>query len=156
MSKQNTDGFNFIIFFSVLIFLVFPPIFSTNAFTPLPKPEPGYAFLFQPLKIFFAAAFEEVMYRAYLPHQIKYFLGTLTDKCSFSFILIEGIPVLLFALAHKYLGLKNVIFAFAAGAVLRFLFIAVKRKTNTLISLITVCLLHGVYNLSVYFIIWFY
>lgn len=153
MSKTDSTSFDLFIFFCVLTFFVFPPIFSGSNFNLTPKPSYISAFFLQVFKIFFAASFEEILYRAYLPFQINRLVCLKENKAVRIFA--ESIPVLLFALAHRYLSFGNVVLAFAAGIVFRLIFLAVKNKADSLIALLAVCLLHGFYNLSVYCFFWF-
>lgn len=92
---------------------------------------------------FFAAFFEEVLYRFYLPEQIfaffkeksPVFLEKRTIKIG-----IETLCILIFGLSHLYLGILNAIFATFSGIVLRRGFL----KTN---NLILIAAIHGFYNL---------
>ena|SRR5574344_595660 len=62
--------------------------------------------------------FEEVLYRFYLPESL---ISLLTKKTHFRYsrITSETICILLFACAHRYLGIPSVINAAAAGIILR-------------------------------------
>lgn len=97
-----------------------------------------------PLKIagvilgtFFAAFFEEFLYRFYLPESlISFFNGKKLHPA-----VIEISVVLIFAFFHLYRGWTNVVFAFLSGMILRWSF----KNTKSLVS---VSIIHGLYNLS--------
>ena len=97
----------------------------------------------------FAAFFEEVIYRFYIPFGIKNFLFrkvfdenqsksyTIFEKSILLFI--EIVTMLIFSFSHKYLGIFSVVNAAVAHLVLRFSFIRSK-------SLIPSTLAHFFYN----------
>lgn len=102
------------------------------------------AFPKTPLKIancisgtFFAAFFEEFLYRFYLPESL---LSIFSGKRLHPAI-IEIAVILIFAFSHFYRGWTNVIFAFLCGIILRWSF----KNTKSLVS---VSIIHGLYNLS--------
>lgn len=147
----------------ILIFALFvlPPILNTGTFKPVPKPENLSDMLIFAGKIVFLAAYEEILYRIYLPFRIKSFYGKNSDFLKSRFLSSEGFPVLCFALAHRYLGPFNVLYAMTAGIIFRFLYIIIKKnmeskaekKTASIASAIYIILIHSVHNVIVYFFI---
>lgn len=99
--------------------------------------------------VFFAAFFEEVIYRFYLPRAFReILLKRLTGKKKASekmfdnqrlSVLCEGLALLLFGLGHVYLGVLGFLNALVCGAVLRFCMIKTK-------SLWIPFGIHAVYN----------
>ncbi len=105
------------------------------------------------LPVFFAgvlcaAAFEEFLYRLYLPQSMLFFIQNAKLKNKNAGLLktapiaAEILCVLLFALAHRYLGFLAVLNAFFAGSVLRLL----AKKTNIACS----WLVHSIYNCTIF------
>lgn len=86
-----------------------------------------------------AAFFEEVIYRFYLPFALRKVTGILKNRIMI-FIFSEAASVLLFAFAHKYLGMLAVLNAFSCGILLRIC--ALKSE-----SLIPGFCAHFIYNL---------
>ena len=77
------------------------------------------------LKFCLAAFYEEVMYRLYLPEQLKRFLKNTQNKITQIYI-PEIITIILFALGHKYLGIFAVINACIACVILRICYLKTK------------------------------
>ena len=134
------------------LLLLFASGFITHFFTKtekvlIPQKTPLEWILFFALTCFFASA-EEVLYRYYLPRTLKFFLNGIyrnNEAKSKTFLIETGefFAVLLFALAHRYLGITAIIHAFISGALLRWNI----KKTDTLIS---VCLIHSLYNCLIF------
>lgn len=94
------------------------------------------------------ACTEEILYRYYLPKTFKYFsIGIFHNKniAARKFFIAVGeiLSILLFALAHRYLGIFAVFHAFISGALLRWNI----KKTDTVVS---VCLIHCFYNCLIF------
>ncbi len=134
------------------LLLLFASALIINFFTKpanpiIPQKTPFQWVIFFFLTCFFASA-EEVLYRYYLPRTLKFFInGFYKDsEAKSKRVLIEigeFFAVLLFALAHRYLGITSIIHAFISGALLRWNI----KKTDTLVS---VCLIHSLYNCLVF------
>jgi hypothetical protein len=95
-----------------------------------------------------AAAYEEALYRAYFPALLGALLGGGTGKAPESGTgllpggiraLVWAIPLLLFAAAHRHLGLWGMANGLCCGAALQFAYYRV--------GLAPVILIHGAYNL---------
>ena len=90
--------------------------------------------------VIFAAFFEEVIYRFYLPRAFREILGKKISKNNQRLsVLCEGLALLLFGLGHVYLGFLGFLNAIVCGAVLRFCMIKTK-------SLWIPFGIHAVYN----------
>lgn len=77
--------------------------------------------------VIFAAFFEEVIYRFYLPRAFREILGKkLSQNNQRLSVLCEGLSLLLFGLGHVYLGVLGFLNALVCGAVLRFCMIKTK------------------------------
>ncbi|UTC67777.1 MULTISPECIES: CPBP family intramembrane glutamic endopeptidase [unclassified Treponema] len=111
----------------IFIVFVLPPILNNKEFSMPPKPQGFFKVLIFAAKIVFLAAYEEVLYRIYLPYRIKTLLGN-TNKFGPYLSAPEILSVLLFALAHRYLGFFNMLYALAAGIIFRILYLAFKKK----------------------------
>ena len=103
----------------IFIFTIFvlPPMLNKRDFTPPPQPEGFFYVLVFISKIVFFAAYEEILYRIYLPYRIKSFYGENPESFKSAFAAYEILPVIFFALAHRYLGPFNVLYAAAAGII---------------------------------------
>ena len=90
--------------------------------------------------VIFAAFFEEVIYRFYLPRAFREILGKKFSQNNQRLsVLCEGLSLLLFGLGHVYLGVLGFLNALVCGAVLRFCMIKTK-------SLWISFGIHAVYN----------
>lgn len=92
------------------------------------------------LKFCLAAFYEEVLYRLYLPEQLKRLLKNTKNKITQIYI-PEIITIILFALGHKYLGIFAVINACIACVILRICYI---KTQNIFASTIA----HFLYNFT--------
>lgn len=138
--------------FFLTLLLIFLSGFILNIFFDSAKPEVPEKtyfewFLFFLLTVFFASS-EEILYRYYLPNTFSFFIGNFfhDDNSKTKRFLIESselFSVILFSLAHRYLGIPAVIHAFISGVILRWNI----KKTDTLVS---VCLIHSLYNCIVF------
>ena len=162
---------------AVCVFLLLPPLFSTEPFILPPKPEDGYALIVFCCKTIYAAAYEEVLYRLYTPYRLsliytdyivprlqamrsrEYGSGTVVQKSSLAngaavFFFTEAPALFLFAFAHRYLGLGSLIFAAGAGILFRVAYCMLKRVLPPAGSIAIVAGLHGLWNIGVYFYFW--
>ncbi len=127
----------------VFLFLVFPPLFVS----PADPPFQGQLLALPPvlfvITVLLLAFSEELLYRAYLPWRLKVLLPERKW-------LTESIPLLFFALGHRYLGWQSVVFALAAGSLFRLLFIFVSKKKGPVAALAVNGTVHGLWNLALY------
>ena len=147
----------------IFIFTIFvlPPMLNKRDFTPPPQPEGILYVLVFILKIVFFAAYEEILYRIYLPYRIKSFYGENPESFKSAFAVSEILPVIFFALAHRYLGPFNVLYAAAAGIIFRVLYVLIQKKASTKCSItiasikaaLCVIVLHSVHNGIIYLLI---
>ena len=109
-----TTGLLMLIFaaFELLALLV-PQAASAAATGGLP--QTAAAWLSALLAFACSAYYEEVLYRLYLPAALGPFLG----NARWARLMNEALPLMLFALAHRYLGWAAVLNAACCGAVLR-------------------------------------
>ena len=160
----STKILKYLIYFVVIFILLFGISFicnfsaqkllnSENSFVNsqvfVENPQGFFDFLICIFNLLFAAFFEEVIYRFYIPFGIKNFLFrkvfdenqsksyTIFEKSILLFI--EIVTMLIFSFSHKYLGIFSVVNAAVAHLVLRFSFIRSK-------SLIPSTLAHFFYN----------
>ncbi len=91
------------------------------------------------------ASFEEILYRFFLPVRTKELLHLVCNKEKIVTFLSEGIPLLLFTFAHRYLGLFPLLNSLFAGILLRYFY--TKNK-----SIFWNSIIHSLYNFSIYFI----
>lgn len=147
----------------IFIFTIFvlPPMLNKRDFTPPPQPEGILYVLVFISKIVFFAAYEEILYRIYLPYRIKSFYGENPESFKSAFAAYEILPVIFFALAHRYLGPFNVLYAAAAGIIFRVLYVLIQKKASTKCSItiasikaaLCVIVLHSVHNGIIYLLI---
>lgn len=147
----------------IFIFLVFvlPPILNNRDFAPPPPPKGIFYILVFISKIVFSSAYEEILYRIYLPYRIKSFYGKTPQTFKSYITASEGLPIIFFALAHRYLGLFNVLYAMAAGIIFRILYVLIQKKSDTRCSIIhasikaalCIILLHSAHNGIIYLLI---
>ncbi|WP_156144648.1 type II CAAX prenyl endopeptidase Rce1 family protein [Treponema phagedenis] len=129
MNKQVPHIYILIEFLAVALVLGGLPIFMEKAAAIPPVPTGSYEKLLFALRVFFFALYEEVLYRWYLPERGKLVLKTVNTSLSFGQkVIIECFPLLLFAAAHRYLGIGAVVFAFVMGTMFRMLILAVRKK----------------------------
>ncbi|UTC77714.1 CPBP family intramembrane metalloprotease [Treponema sp. OMZ 799] len=148
-------------FIFIFIIFVLPPMLNNRAFTSPPQPEGVFYILLFISKIVFFAAYEEILYRIYLPYRIKSFYGKNPQAFKSYITASEILPIIFFALAHRYLGLFNVLYAMAAGIIFRILYILIQKKFGTKCSIaragikaaLCIILLHAVHNGIIYLLI---
>lgn len=132
-------------FLLILSVFVLPPIVSARNFT---LPEPLLLNVVFILKIICAAVYEELLYRVYLPFRLQSFYTQKAVPFNRSFLLSELPPVLFFALAHRYLGLFNVLYAFAAGCIFRLVYKRLRIKHHFWVCAAFISALHSAHNLT--------
>ncbi|AIN94727.1 CPBP family glutamic-type intramembrane protease [Treponema putidum] len=147
----------------IFIFTVFviPPMLNTRAFIPPNKPEGFFYSLIFISKIVFFAAYEEILYRIYLPYRIKSLYGQRAHTIKYCFWSSEIFPIIFFALAHRYLGFLNVLYAMAAGIIFRILYVLIQKKFGTkysparasITAAVCVIFIHSVHNCIIYLLI---
>lgn len=101
------------------------------------------------LKLIFWASFEELLYRVYFPNKLQFFFLSLSSPSILRCLWVYTLPHLLFALAHSYLGILNVIFAFFSSIFLRKLYTFCEFKLGVIFSFAIICIFHSVYNICV-------
>ncbi|QHX42498.1 CPBP family intramembrane metalloprotease [Treponema vincentii] len=62
--------------------------------------------------------------------------------------------LLLFTLAHRYLGGMSVLFAAGAGIVFRIAYLKLKQVFHPAVSIALVAIVHGLWNIGVYYYLW--
>ena len=72
----------------------------------------------------------------------------------FELCLTEFPALLLFTLAHRYLGLSSMLFAAGAGIVFRIAYLKLKQVFHPAISIALVAAVHGLWNIGVYYYLW--
>lgn len=108
--------------FSVsLVFKFIASFFENTNSTEIIFPSTLKSWLFCILSFFFSAFFEEVIYRFYTPEILKYLLKKIKSE-KIIFILSEIFALLVFSIAHLYLGLLSVFNAMIAHIILRICF----------------------------------
>ena len=181
---NKNDALLFIEFAAVFAFLLLPPLFSAVPFTLPSKPEGLYAQCVFYFYTVFAAAYEEVLYRLYTPNRLHcIYIGYIEPRlrknpsaaeCSthlpqssfpciccenntgvfFQFFLTEFPALLLFTLAHRYLGGMSMLFAAGAGIVFRIAYLKLKQVFHPAVSIALVAIVHGLWNIGVYYYLW--
>ena len=153
---------------TVLCALIVSPLCFSGPFTLPPKPAGLYAQLSFCLTVAFAAAYEELLYRVYIPNRLHILHEVCVRRFGASrFPLIshikDGRPalfvtempaILLFAAAHHYLGITSVCFAACAGAVFRFGYLRLRRRFPPSAGIAIIILLHSIWNVCVYAYLW--
>ncbi|MEL3905764.1 MAG: CPBP family glutamic-type intramembrane protease [Treponema sp.] len=143
---------------AVFIFFLLPPLFADRPFVLPPAPKGLYNQTVFFLTVIGAAAYEELLYRFYTPHRLHtichLYFPAITGGTAACFLLTEFPALLLFAAAHRYLGIGSVVFAAAAGAVFRAAYIGFQRIFHPAISLSLLVLVHSLWNMGVYCYLW--
>ena len=73
---------------------------------------------------------------------------------AFELLLTEFPAILLFTLAHRYLGFSSMLFATGAGIVFRAAYLKLKRVFHPAVSIALVAVVHGLWNIGVYYYLW--
>lgn len=182
LNKKNT--LFFIEYTAVFVLLLIPPLVSAVPFTLPPKPSEFYAQCIFCLNTVSAAAYEEVLYRLYTPNRLHRIytdyiepqlpkntpaaagtvyrqhplLSHIYSKHNtvvfFELLFTEFPALLLFTLAHRYLGFSSMLFAAGAGIAFRIAYLKLKRRFHPALSITFVAVLHGIWNIGVYYYLW--
>ena len=72
----------------------------------------------------------------------------------FELCFTEITALLLFTLAHRYLGLSSMLFAAGAGIVFRIAYLKLKQVFHPAVSIALVAAVHGLWNIGVYYYLW--
>ena len=138
-------------FLLVSAVFVLSPVFTARSVS-LPKaPDTLFLTAVFIVKTVFAAAYEEALYRVYLPFRLHSFCTEKAAPFNRSFLLSELPPILFFALAHRYAGVYTVLYACAAGCLFRFIYKKLAGRYSRLLGFISVCALHSAHNLAVFY-----
>ena len=73
---------------------------------------------------------------------------------AFELLLTEFPALLLFTLAHRYLGFSSMIFAAGAGIVFRIAYLKLNQVFHPAVSITLVAAVHGLWNIGVYYYLW--
>lgn len=130
-------------------FMLASDFFGLKESAVLTKPQGAIEWFVCVLTVFFAAFYEETVYRNYLP---KCLLAAVLDnprlggplagwKKAAARLLLEALVMALFALAHRWQGWAAVLNALAAGTILRLCFIKCKSLAPGIAA-------HFLYNLA--------
>ncbi|MGP1455019.1 MAG: CPBP family intramembrane glutamic endopeptidase [Treponema sp.] len=134
----------------VLIFCVLPPVLASTPFHLPEKPLYPYDRVVFVCSLVLAAAYEEALYRVYLPYRLNTILPLARPSTSHT-LLIELAVIMLFALAHRYLGRYSMLFAAGAGTLFRFLYLTMKKRVPHFIAFFCITAVHSGWNVSVYY-----
>jgi len=86
--------------------------------------------------------------------QSRYKKAVSKAAIAFKFFLTEFPALLLFTLAHRYLGLSSMLFAAGAGIVFRVAYLKLKQMFHPAVSIVLVAAVHGLWNIGVYYYLW--
>ena len=89
-----------------------------------------------------------------LPFLSKHVCRNITTEALGNLFLTEFPALLLFTLAHRYLGLPSMLFAAGAGIVFRVAYLKLKQVFHPAISIALVAAAHGLWNIGVYYYLW--
>ncbi len=141
---------NFCEFIVIFCVFVLPPLLNNENFNGFQIEE---RVVYSLLWLIFRAFFEEALYRFYLPYSIKNFYCPENQVSPFCFVVSEILPILLFALAHRYLGWGSVLYAFFMGGVFRALFLFLQKRISPWLSFVIIGGIHSLHNILVIFFI---
>ena len=127
-----TVSFGLLILTSVLFFALQEFVIKQNSSQTL-VPENAVEWIMALIALAFGAVYEEALYRFFVP---QFFLFYFEGKAK---VFFEALSVLLFALAHIYLGSAGFLNALICGIILRLTY----KKTEDLGAN---CLIHFLYN----------
>ena len=143
------------LFLFVLFFLIFPSILNRQEFTLPTKPKTLFDALFFFSGVLIFAMFEELIYRVYIPFQLKslYNFFVKLKINSVETIIFSRISNIFFALAHSYLGIYNVVFALIMGGFFSLIYETIKLKKQWSCAFLIISFLHFCYNTIVLIIL---
>ena len=91
-----------------------------------------------------------------LPLLLHKHFGYKNAGAFFAFFFTEFPALLLFTLAHRYLGFLSMLFAAAAGIAFRIAYLKLKCVLHPAVSIVLIAAVHGIWNLGVYYYLWRY
>lgn len=138
---------------AVLMFCILPPVLTSSSFRLPAVPLYPYDKAVFVCSLVLAAAYEEALYRMYLPYRLDTVLPRKRPNTSRT-LLIEAAVIIVFALAHRYLGRYSMLFAAGAGALFRVLYLTVKKRAPRFIAFLCITAVHSGWNISVYYYFW--
>ena len=147
-----------IFFIDLFVFSFVCVIFFYSIVVPkdIPKACKGWnirTFLFI-IELIFYSSIEEFLYRIYFLEHLNMFLDRINTKAKNLNIFVANFTShILFAVAHIYLGLMNVVFAFLMAILFRFLYVMIKKAYGNIASFIFITILHSSYNIFAIFFI---
>ena len=124
--------------------IAFPSLKGTVSSIPFLKPQSPIQWITFTLNIATASFYEESLYRQFLPEAFRTVAGNSRPLR----LALEALTVLLFAFAHRYLGLMAVLNAALCGTVLRLC--AIKTR-----GIYTTAAVHFIYNMLLYLFLFF-
>ena len=86
--------------------------------------------------------------------QSRYKKAVSKAAIAFKFFFTEFPALLLFTLAHRYLGIMSMLFAAGAGIVFRIAYLKLKQVFHPAVSITLVATVHGLWNIGVYYYLW--
>ncbi len=93
-------------------------------------------------------------YQTFSTNRSRYKKAVSKAAIAFKFFLTEFPALLLFTLAHRYLGLSSMLFAAGAGIVFRVAYLKLKQMFHPAVSIVLVAAVHGLWNIGVYYYLW--
>ena len=93
-------------------------------------------------------------YQTFSTNRSRYKKAVSKAAIAFKFFFTEFPALLLFTLAHRYLGLSSMIFAAGAGIVFRIAYLKLKQVFHPAVSIALVAAVHGLWNIGVYYYLW--
>ncbi len=152
MRFDKKKTINLLEFIAIFTFFVLPPMLNTQKFEDIIIPKAFFKLILFIFEVFALATYEELLYRVYLPYRIKSFKNN-----KFFFMCSEFFPIFVFALAHRYLGLANILYAFVMGALFRVIYLFFKKlfakryakKYSIAFSFLLLSFIHGLHNIIV-------
>ena len=93
-------------------------------------------------------------YQTFSTNRSRYKKAVSKAAIAFKFFLTEFPAIILFTLAHRYLGLSSMLFAAGAGIVFRVAYLKLKQMFHPAGSIVLVAAVHGLWNIGVYYYLW--
>ena len=93
-------------------------------------------------------------YQTFSTNRSRYKKAVSKAAIAFKFFLTEFPAIILFTLAHRYLGAMSMLFAAGAGIVFRTAYLKLKRVFHPAVSIALVAAVHGLWNIGVYYYLW--
>ena len=93
-------------------------------------------------------------YQTFSTNRSRYKMAVSKAAIAFKFFLTEFSAILLFTLAHRYLGLSSMLFAAGAGIVFRVAYLKLKQMFHPAVSIALVAAVHDLWNIGVYYYLW--